>query len=343
LRLTIHVSYPPVLFYQVRSLYGADDWLKWSALLACLVQLAAVYIVRDFSWTQTILLAYTLGGIINHSMTLCMHEISHNLAFAPLASVSRILGHANANRIIGIVANLPLGIPSSVSFRRYHMEHHNYQGEDGIDADIPTAAEGLFVRNSFSKTLWVLLQPVFYALRPVIVFPKKPTLWEGVNLVAQVAFDYLAFTIGGNKGLAYLILGTLLGMGIHPMAGHFIAEHYTFIKSPSAVAPGQAPTSAPQETYSYYGPLNWFSYNVGFHNEHHDFPFIPGSRLPKLREMAPEFYDTIPHHDSWVMVIWNYITDAHVGPFSRVKRKTMTDELLKEFQEESRTGTEKAH
>ena len=59
--------------------------------------------------------------------------------------------------------------------------------------------------------------------------------------------------------------------------------------------------------------------------------------------MAPEFYDTIPHHDSWVMVIWNYITDAHVGPFSRVKRKTMTDESLKEFQEESRNGTEKAH
>ena len=71
------------------------------------------------------------------------------------------------------------------------------------------------------------------------------------------------------------------------------------------------------------GPLNWFSYNVGWHNEHHDFPFIPGSRLPQLRLIAPEFYDPLPYHGSWVDVLTSYVCTPTVGPHSRVKRNTL--------------------
>ena len=324
----------------MRALYGADAMLLPKALLACAVQLAAAYFARDLAWPYVLLLAYTLGGCVNHSMTLCMHEVSHNLALAPSSLPSRLLGHANANRLVGVVANLPLGIPSSVSFRRYHMEHHNFQGEDGIDADIPTRLEGALFVGAPLKVLWVLLQPAFYALRPVLVFPKPPTLWEGFNLAAQVAFDLLVVRVGGTRGLAYIVLGTLLGMGLHPMAGHFIAEHYTFLKSASNMVPGREGDTAPQETFSYYGPLNWLSFNVGYHNEHHDFPFIPGSRLPRLREIAPEFYDYLPHHSSWVQVIASYIANPGVGPLARVKRKQMSDAELAEFQADSRGGRE---
>jgi sphingolipid 4-desaturase/C4-monooxygenase len=59
---------------------------------------------------------------------------------------------------------------------------------------------------------------------------------------------------------------------------------------------------------------------VGYHNEHHDFPSIPWSRLPALYRLAPEFYTHIPYHPSWPMITVNFIRDKEVGLFARAKR-----------------------
>jgi sphingolipid delta-4 desaturase len=98
--------------------------------------------------------------------------------------------------------------------------------------------------------------------------PKTVDRNEMINASIQISFDLLILYLFGFNSLFYLIVGTLLGLGLHPISGHFIAEHYVFIKG--------------YETYSYYGPLNLITFNVGYHNEHHDFPNIPCYRLPEV-------------------------------------------------------------
>mmetsp|Transcript_15289 Transcript_15289/g.34247 ORF Transcript_15289/g.34247 Transcript_15289/m.34247 type:complete len:168 (-) Transcript_15289:172-675(-) len=161
----------------------------------------------------------------------------------------------------------------------------------------------------------MFFQISFYALRPLFVHPKKPKTLEFLNYAACGVFNAATVYFLGWSAMLYFLLGSLLGAGLHPMAGHFIAEHYVFVEG--------------FETYSYYGILNIFAFNVGYHNEHHDFPFIPGSRLPMVRKIAPEFYDHLPQTDSWVKVIYRYITDPSISAFSRVKRVQITDVNVK--------------
>ena len=80
------------------------------------------------------------------------------------------------------------------------------------------------------KVIWCFLQPAFYSLRPMFVNPKDPGFWEKVNYAIQITFDAVIYYFYGFKGVMYLVCGTLLGMGVHPVAGHFIAEHYVMNK-----------------------------------------------------------------------------------------------------------------
>jgi len=291
-RKEILAKYP-----QIKELYGFDPRTKYVCVWWVVTQLLLAWLVRDARWEAIFVLAYFYGGFAAQALFLGMHEISHNLAFQkPLH-----------NKLFGCFANIATVVPHFSMFQKFHMEHHQYQGVEGIDVDVPSRWEGEFFTNALLKTAWVIVQPFFYITRPFFIKPKTPGKWEGINWGITIAVDVLIFYFMGPRALVYLIASALLAGGLHPSAGHFIAEHYVFITG--------------QETYSYYGPLNLLAFNVGYHNEHHDFPRIPGSRLPALHAMAPEYYKNLPCHDSWVKVIWDYIMDPTVGPYSRVMRK----------------------
>ena len=59
---------------------------------------------------------------------------------------------------------------------------------------------------------------------------------------------------------------------------------------------------------------------MGYHNEHHDLPSIPWNNLPKLRAMAPEFYDNLKYHSSWSRLLLQFVFDKRYSLYSRVER-----------------------
>jgi sphingolipid delta-4 desaturase len=190
---------------------------------------------------------------------------------------------------------------------------------DGLDTDLPTALEAVFFDSLAGKAFFCTFQILFYALRPVFVYKVPFTEIHFINIAIQVLFDLVLVKTCSVHSLYYLILSSFLAGSLHPCAGHFIAEHYVF--DPPEAAKDPLTNTLIPETYSYYGPLNFFTYNVGLHNEHHDFPAVPWTRLRKLNAIAHEFYDDLPRHESWVGVIWRFILDDKVGMRCRVKRK----------------------
>jgi sphingolipid 4-desaturase/C4-monooxygenase len=287
---------------EIENLFGNDPRPVPFVLLIIASQLTLAYLSQYMSILTFILIAWIYGGASSHALSLMTHEVSHNLVFK-----SR-----QFNEWFGILCNIGMGIPSSTMFKRYHMEHHQFQGYEGKDVDIPTYWEGRFFTTAFFKCIFLFLQGLFYALRPSVVRPKTLNSMDIMNIVVVILSDLVVYRYCGLSGVIYLVTSVILGMGLHPVAGHFIAEHYVFV-------PGT-------ETYSYYGSLNWICWNVGYHNEHHDFPRVPGWRLPQVKAIAKEFYEDLPQHKSWTYVLYRFIMDPTIGPFSRVIRESEKNE-----------------
>jgi sphingolipid delta-4 desaturase len=284
---------------QVRALMGNYPATAFFIVAAVVSQFSAAYLLRDQSIGWVVLTAFAFGAFINHALYVFIHECTHNLVFK----------NSLHNRFMGMFCDFALFAPGSMAFRKYHLIHHNRQGQHDFDADLVSETEARWVGNHwFKKLIWVFLMAVSQAARPNRL-KIKPfwDFWIAGNLILQIAVMATAYQFVGFHGLIYLGLSTLFGLGLHPLGGRWIAEHYVIHEN--------------QETYSYYGPLNTVAFNVGYHNEHHDVMTIAWKNLPKLKQLAPEFYSDLVAHESYPMLLWRFIWDPKLHLKSRVLRK----------------------
>jgi sphingolipid delta-4 desaturase len=252
--------------------------------------------IGQHGWIPIVLLAYCFGAFVNHALYVLIHECTHNLVFE----------RSRYDKMLGIVCDFALVIPSAMAFRKYHLMHHKYLGQYALDPDIVRHEEGKLIGNTpLRKALWLALFSVSQALRPLQVTRVRFwDRWIAADLIAVVLVDAAVLLVLGPKALAYLALSTFFALGLHPLGGRWIQEHYL--------------TSPGQETYSYYGILNKTCFNMGYHNEHHDFANVPWNNLPKLRRRAPEYYDSLHAYNSWTAVVWKFIFDPGMSSYSRI-------------------------
>lgn len=282
----------------VRALFGPMPSTAWFVVAIVAVQVVAAVALQHVPWWAVGLAAYLFGAFADHALWTLIHECTHNLVFR----------RPRDNALLQILANLPIVFPAAISFRKFHLLHHRFQGDLDLDADLASPAEARFVGNSsWRKAFWLLTFFAWQAAR--VPRLKRIRTWDGwyaANLAVQVGFVALLWGLAGGWSVFYLTLSSVFAIGLHPVGARWIQEHYL--------------THPDQETFSYYGPLNRLAFNVGYHNEHHDLMMVPWPRLPKVRAAAPEFYAQLHAHRSWTWLLLRFIFDPALSLYRRTVR-----------------------
>lgn len=117
---------------EIEKLFRPDPISALFGLATVIIQVYMCYLMGSANWLVMIFCSYFIGGFLNHSLVLACHELSHDLWFPK--RWMNVYG--------GYFMNMCLGVAFFRTFKRYHLEHHTFQGSEKWDVDIPSRHEG---------------------------------------------------------------------------------------------------------------------------------------------------------------------------------------------------------
>jgi len=270
------------------------------------------------SWLTILISAYTFGAYLSWGCMTMGHEGSHGLV-SPIRAI---------NKIQSIIAFLPVFTgPFGTFWAIEHMFHHQVvvdkMNRYGPQQNAPlkkiittvlfiNVVSVLFTLSSLvafgriiiNGALYFIGQrptpyPESYKMQPYANFPQVASSpWFVINMLALITFNSVIIYNYGFVPVIYFFLCNGIVNGLHPLGMRQVQEHYMQKKG--------------QPTNSVYSPFSFFLFNLGFHNEHHDFPTVPWNRLPQIRKMAPEFYNTLFYYDSYTQVLIEFFTNPGI-------------------------------
>lgn len=264
-------------------------------------------------WFWTILLAATLGAFIAFALQQLTHEFSHikrnRLQTAPVMLADLMVGTTGPNY--------------TEYYFKYHMHHHANTSEANDPdlyyhsewADPPQWAARSMLARFFWMTVYGLFTFEVLFLGHVLNRKAKPRMvFKNIGLMLTLLGKYsfmgLAFWFGGFWCFLYfkLAAGFSLGAFAHPYGGFWLMQHAAMARNGF------------QPTLSYSGSRIWHWLNLGelYHVEHHDFPWVPFTKIEEVRRIAPEYYQSCQVVTSVWRLTWDWLRHTDGTPWSDV-------------------------
>ncbi len=309
---------------EIKDLFGNTPSTAFWCLLFASLQVVLALAVGQHSFWLVLAAAFVAGPLININLFMLAHECNHNLVFKKtswnrwlytLTTLPMFLSGHHTWWVEHHVHHNDLGAKKDFIKRRRSFFLLTKQRVAWFITRGP-------IYNWFSWISTPLFQPyslfmlVTQAARSLIgllvylvCLPFRRKLEPSNTAVAILADQHLVsgyekygikfwavaypllslglavmlFVLGGWKAVLYLFLSQVFMTGfLHPLMFGMILSNSHFHGHKRY-----------QPSASYYGWLNWITFNYGLHTEHHDIAGIPWSRLPQLRKIAPEFYDDL--------------------------------------------------
>jgi len=310
---------------EIKDLFGNRPSTAFWCLLFFSLQVVLALWVSQGSWWTVVIVAYIVGSWVDINLFQLAHDCNHNLVFKKtswnrwlftLTTLPMFLSGHHAWWIEHHVHHNDLGARKDFVTRRRTAflvtRQHSYLWfvRRGplyriccilFSPIVMPYALVMLVTQAIRSCLGLVVYTVGSLLRgrldpgPVAlaILADEHLIsgyerygikrWAVIYPILSLSLTGFLFWLGGWQAVVYLLLAQLFATGfLHPHNFGIILSNSHFHGHRRY-----------QPTSSLYGWSNWLYFNFGLHTEHHDIMGIPWSRLGKLRQIAPSFYDDL--------------------------------------------------
>lgn len=252
--------------------YKKDIWLITVLILQLGFLVASFLLFEKLSWPFLVVLALTLIYFY------CLNAqcVAHNFIHKPFFRIK------SANFVFSAINTFGLGMPQCL-YRQHHLEHHKYVNDKWQNGQRPKDSSSFYLygKNGEPENIWAysFLSP----FRADAVGLAKEAVKAGnkLNLITEVSlmiFIWVMLLIIAPKYFLMFFLPVWYLGQVSEYLENYLEHHKADVSN-----------SLTDSVSCYDTFYNFLWFNNGYHQEHHCYPSIHWSDIPKAKaKMLPE-------------------------------------------------------